>query len=78
MFADDFQVRQGMVALAPRGSREIIMRKLTVTAAVAFIAVSFLSVLPWKPADAPLGAISPHELTLAAPALAAGAAPDAF
>ncbi|HYI91807.1 MAG TPA: hypothetical protein VEY05_18090 [Beijerinckiaceae bacterium] len=54
------------------------MRKLTVAAAVAFIAVSFLSVLPRKPADAPLGSISPHELTLAAPPLAAGAAPDAF
>jgi hypothetical protein len=54
------------------------MRKLTVTAAVAFMAVSFLSVLSLKPADAPLGSISPHDLTLAAPALAAGAAPDAF
>ena len=78
MFADDFQVRKGMVALAPRGLREIIMRKLTVTAAVAFIAVAFLSVLSLKPADAPLGSISPHELTPGAPALAAGAAPDAF
>ncbi|HEX5868595.1 MAG TPA: hypothetical protein VFY72_12905 [Beijerinckiaceae bacterium] len=78
MFADDFQVRQGMVALAPRGLREIIMRKLTVTAAVAFIAVSFLSVLPWHSAEAPLGSISPHDLTLAAPTLAAGATPDAF
>ena len=54
------------------------MRKLTVTAAVAFIAVSFLSVLPWHSADAPLGSISPHDLTLAAPTLAAGATPDAF
>jgi hypothetical protein len=55
------------------------MRKLTAAAAVALIAAaSFLSVMPWHAADAPLGSISPHELTLAAPAMAAGEAPDAF
>jgi hypothetical protein len=68
-----------MVALAPTGSREIIMRKLTAAAAVALIAAaSFLSVMPWHAAYAPLGSISPHELTLAAPAMVAGEAPDAF
>jgi hypothetical protein len=67
-----------MVALAPTGSREIIMRKLTAAVAVAVIAASFFSVMPWHAAHAPLGSISPHELTLAAPAMAAGEAPDAF
>ena len=56
------------------------MRKLTVAAAVAVIAVSFISFLPWHAAqlDSPLGSISPHALTLARPAMAAGQAPDAF
>ena len=56
------------------------MRKLTVAAAVAIIAASLASFVPRHPAspDALLGSISPHELTLAAPAMAAGQAPDAF
>lgn len=54
------------------------MRKLTVAAAVAFLAASFVSFLPWHSANAPLGSVSPNELTLAAPAMAAGEAPDAF
>jgi hypothetical protein len=71
-----------MVALPRWGSREIIMRKLTVTAAVAALAASLASfvIVPWNPVspDGPLGSISPHDLTLAAPAMAAGTAPDAF
>ena len=54
------------------------MRKLTVAAAVAFLAASLASVLPWSSADAPLGSVSPHEMTLAAPAMQPGPAPDAF
>jgi hypothetical protein len=54
------------------------MRKLAAAAAVAFIAASFIAVLPWHSADSPLGSVSPHELTLAAPAMAPGEAPDAF
>ena len=56
------------------------MRKLTVAAAVAILAASFVLFVPWHPAstDAVLGSISPHELTLAGPAMAAGQAPDAF
>jgi hypothetical protein len=69
-----------MVARALVAFREIIMRKLTVAAAVAFLAASFVSFVPWHLArpDAPLGSISPHELTLAGPAMAAGQAADAF
>jgi hypothetical protein len=57
------------------------MRKLTVAAAVAVVAASLASfVLPWHPASQgmQLGSISPHELTLVAPAMAAGPAADAF
>jgi hypothetical protein len=56
------------------------MRKLTVAAAVAFVAASLMSFVPWHSAqpNGPLGSISPHELTLAGPALAAGEAADAF
>ena len=56
------------------------MRKLTVAAAVAFLAASVVSFVPWHSAqpDAPLGSISPHELTLAGPAMAAGQGADAF
>jgi hypothetical protein len=57
------------------------MRKLTVAGAVAVLAVSLASfvMLPSSPVpDAPLGSISTHELTLAAPSMAAGAAADAF
>jgi hypothetical protein len=69
-----------MVALAFVASREIIMRKLTVVAAMAFLAASIVSLLPWHRTqiDGPLGSISPHELTLAGSAMAAGQAPDAF
>ena len=58
------------------------MRKLTVVAAVAVVAAFLTSFVtpPLTPAspDAPLGSISPHELTLAAPAMAVGPAADAF
>jgi hypothetical protein len=57
------------------------MRKLTVATAVAVVAASLASfVLPWHPASPgmQLGSISPHELTLAAPAMAASPAADAF
>ena len=56
------------------------MRKLTVAAAVAILAASFVSFVPWHSAspDAVLGSISPHGLTLTAPAMAAGEAADAF
>ena len=58
------------------------MRKLAVAAAVAVLAASLSSfvTLPWSPASpgAPLGSISTHDLTLAAPAMAAGPAADAF
>ena len=71
-----------MVALPFSGSREIIMRKLTVTAAVAALAVSLASLVmvSGNPASTggPHASISPHEMTLAAPAMAAGPAPDAF
>ena len=71
-----------MVALPSFGRKGIIMRKLTVAAAVTVLAASLASfvTLPWGPAapGAPLGSISPHELTLAAPAMTAGPAHDAF
>lgn len=58
------------------------MRKLTVAAAVTFLAASLASfvTLPWHPAspDALPGSISPHDLTLAAPALTMDPAADAF
>ena len=58
------------------------MRKLTVAMAVALVAVSLASfvMLPGSPGSpvAPLGSISTHDLTLAAPAMTAGAAADAF
>jgi hypothetical protein len=56
------------------------MRKLTVAAAVAILAASLVSFVPWHSPlpDTPLGSISPHALTLASPAIAAGEAPDAF
>ncbi len=65
------------------GSREIIvMHKLSVTAAIAVLAASIASfaIAPWYAAspDASLGSVSPHELTLAAPAMPVGAAADAF
>jgi hypothetical protein len=71
-----------MVALPVAGAREIIMRKSIFAGAVAVLAVSLASfvMLPSSPGapDAPLGSISTHELTLAAPALTAGPAADAF
>ena len=56
------------------------MRKLTVAAAVAVLAASVVSFVPWHSPlpDTPLGSVSPHALTLASPALASGEAPDAF
>jgi hypothetical protein len=57
------------------------MRKFTVAAAIAVLAASLASfvALPRSPASlAPLGAISPYELTIASPALTTGAAADAF
>ena len=56
------------------------MRKLTVAAAVAFVVASLISFVPWHSAQSngPLRSISPHELTLAGPAIAAGEAADAF
>jgi hypothetical protein len=57
------------------------MRKFTVAAAVALVAASLASfVLPWSPGHRgmQLGSISPHELTLAAPAMTVGPAADAF
>jgi hypothetical protein len=58
------------------------MRKSTVAAAVAVLAASLASfiALPWGPGSpsAPLGSVSPHELSLAAPEMAAGPAADAF
>jgi hypothetical protein len=67
-----------MVARAFVAPREIIMRKLTVMAAVAFVAASVVSFVSWHSAPVSLGSISPHELTLASPAMAAGEASDAF
>ena len=58
------------------------MRKLAVAVAVAVLAASLTSLvtLPRSPAlpEGPLGSISTHDLTLAAPAMTAGAAADAF
>jgi hypothetical protein len=58
------------------------MRKLTVMAAVAVVAASLASFVtsPWSPGPSgvPLGSVSPHELTLAAPAMTAGPGADAF
>jgi hypothetical protein len=58
------------------------MRKFSVAAAVAVVAVSLASFVMspsnLRSPNAPLGSISPHELTLAAPAMAVGAAADAF
>ena len=58
------------------------MRKLSVAAAMAVVAVSLASFV-MSPSNlaspnAPLGSISTHELTLAAPAMTAGPAADAF
>jgi hypothetical protein len=70
-----------MVALPATGSREIIMRSFTLMAAVAVLAASVASYVapPWHMASSgdPAG-LSPYELTLAAPAMLAGPAPDAF
>jgi len=58
------------------------MRQFTVVAAIAALAASLASFVtsPWATSlhGAPLGSISPHELTLAAPAMTAGPAADAF
>ena len=58
------------------------MRKLTVAAAVAVVPASLASFVlrPWQPASPGItfGSVSPHELTLAAPSMAAGPAADAF
>jgi hypothetical protein len=59
-------------------SWEIIMHKLSIATAVAFLAASLVYVVPWHRAETPLASVSPHELTLATPAMAAGQAPDAF
>jgi hypothetical protein len=69
-----------MVARGLGPSWEIIMRKLTVAAVVAILAASLVSFVPWHSPlpDTPLGSISPHALTLASPAIAAGEASDAF
>jgi hypothetical protein len=58
------------------------MRKLSVAAAVAVVAVSVASFI-MSPSilglpHAPLGSVSAHDLTLAAPAITAGMAADAF
>ena len=58
------------------------MRQFTVGAAIAALAASLASFVtsPWGAGlpGAPLGSISPHELTLAAPPIGAGPAADAF
>ena len=58
------------------------MRKFTVAAAVAVLAASLATfvTVPRHPGSpgAPLGSISPYELTLAAPGMSAGQAADAF
>ena len=55
------------------------MRKLSVAAAVAVVAVSVASfIMSPSSLGPPPGSISTHDLTLAAPAMTAGAAADAF
>ena len=58
------------------------MRKLTIAAAITVFAASLASYIAphwhFASSSAPLGSVSPHELTLAAPAMAVGVAPDAF
>jgi hypothetical protein len=55
------------------------MRTLTVAAAVAVIAVSLASFVSYgPPPSTPLASVSPYDLTLAAPAMPAGPAADAF
>ena len=80
-FAGVFLARHGMVALARTGVREIIMTKITFAAGAVLLAAFLASFgpSPWHhPSGASLVAVSPHDMTVAAPAMAVAPTPDAF
>ena len=81
-FAGVFLARNGMVALARTGIREIIMTKFAFAAGAVLLAAVLASFGPsqWAhyPSAASLAAVSPHDMTVSAPHMPVAPIPDAF